>query len=191
MDQSKPDSNQFVSNPLQKVVSIQYEAVWSGFAPRVMWFTRYLYFCTTINQLMHTYAHRDSTRKNSWLDERTNQGFCERMGPRKCLESTWQRDTKLNDLQKNHHFRGTVRTVLVHAVMRYWRNGHVTKMTLHLWVCISVNARKRIEPVQLRIDANWFECAFNPVCSVNGPLGIEQVQNGCMYIIGAAPWKTK
>ena len=48
-------------------------------------------------------------------------------------------------------FAGTVRTVMV---MRCWRNGHVTKMTLHLWVCNSVNTRKRIEPVWMRIQSS-------------------------------------
>ena len=64
-------------------------------------------------------------------------------------------------------FAGTVWTVMV---MRRWCNGHVTKMTLRLWVCKSVNTRKRIEPVWMRIQSSlqcklalalWDGCGSN------------------------------
>ena len=47
-------------------------------------------------------------------------------------------------------------------VTRRWSNAHVTKTTSHLWVCNSVNARKRIEPVQMGIQSSLqCEWAFN------------------------------
>ena len=71
-------------------------------------------------------------------------------------------------------FPGTVRTVMV---MRCWRSGHGMKTTLHLWVCNSVNTRKWIEPIRVRIVANRFECTFNPVCRVR--MGLMLAMKDC------------
>ena len=70
------------------------------------------------------------------------------MGPRECPGWTQQRHEIELSWKRIVTFAGTIQTVMV---TQRWRNSHVTKKTLHLWVWNSVNAWKRIEPVRMRM----------------------------------------
>ena len=88
-----------------------------------------LYNDKSINAHVRTRKFNEVKTAGWTMDERTNHGSCERMGPRECPESTRRSDLKSNDLLRIAIFAGTVRTVMV---MRCWCNGHVMKTTLHL-----------------------------------------------------------
>ena len=162
LNRSKLDSNRLASNPLQKVVSIHFE-VDSHLQSRNI-----RIICMLIDQSMLTCARGDSMRKRWLAGLMTKRRFLwaygaaqlSRVNSIACMTQNWTIFKRITI------FAGTVQTVIVKQHSHY---GDVAKTTLHVWVCSSVNARKWIEPVWICTDANQFECAFNPVCSMNGP----------------------
>ena len=159
----KSGSVQTVFKPVcfQSISGGGFNPVRSGFTPAVKWYTRYFYFDKSMNAHMCTRSF-NKVKMVGWTNDQTMALVSVRVHAN--IKGQLDGVTRNRTIfERISIFAGMACTVMVMLI------GHVTKTTLHLWVCNSVNTRKRIEPVWMRIDAKRFECTFHPVCSVNGP----------------------